>query len=153
MIDPVTVITGATFAFNSLKQGIQVGKDLEDMGGALSKWAGSMADLDFVERQNQKPPWYKALGSGVEADAMQIFAARKKAESMRKELKTFISFTMGPSAWEELLKIEADIRIQKREHEHRQEEIKQAIIEWTLGGFLFSLIIGGLFLFVLLVTR
>ena len=84
---------------------------------------------------------------------MQIFAARKKAESMRKELKTFISFTMGPSAWEELLKIEADIRIQKREHEHRQEEIKQAIIEWTLGGFLFSLIIGGLFIFVLLVTR
>ena len=97
MIDPVTAIAGATAAFNAIKKGIQVGKDLQDMGGTLSKWAGAMADLDFAERQNQQPPWYKALGGGVEAQAMEIFAAKQKAASMRAELKDFICVAYGPS--------------------------------------------------------
>ena len=91
MIDPITAISAATAAFGYLKKGIAVGKDLQDMGGQLSKWAGAIADLDFADRQNQKPPWYKALGGGVEAQAMEIFAAKQKAASMRQELKDYIS--------------------------------------------------------------
>lgn len=64
MIDPITAIAGATAAFNALKKGISVGRDLQDMGGQLSQWAGAIADLDFADRQVQKPPWYKALGGG-----------------------------------------------------------------------------------------
>ena len=145
MIDPITAVAGATAAFNALKKGIQVGKDLQDMGSQLSKWAGCISDLDFADRQNQKPPWYKALGSGVQAEAMEIFAAKKKAESMRAELKDYISVAYGPSHWDELLKIEAEIRKQKKEHEHRQMEIKQSIVEWVTGITLFTVCIGGLF--------
>jgi len=153
MIDPITAIAGATAAFNTLKKGIQVGKDLQDMGGTMAKWAGAIADLDFADRQNQKPPWYKALGGGIESQAMEIFAAKQKAESMRKELKDYISVMYGPSKWQEILEIEADLRKQKREHEHRQMEIKQAIIEWTSGILLFLCCVGFLFGFVWLGTR
>ena len=153
MIDPITAIAGATAAFNALKKGIQVGKDLQDMGGTMAKWAGAVADLDFADKQNQKPPWYKALGGGVEAQAMEIFAAKQKAESMRKELKDYISVMYGPSKWQEILEIEADLRKQKREHEHRQMEIKQTIIEWTAGILLFIISVGVLFGFVWLGTR
>ena len=148
MIDPITAIAGATAAFNALKKGIQVGKDLQDMGGTMAKWAGAVADLDFADRQNQKPPWYKALGGGIESQAMEIFAAKQKAESMRKELKDY-----GPSKWQEILEIEADLRKQKREHEHRQMEIKQTIIEWTTGIALFLVLLGALFGFVWIGTR
>ena len=113
MIDPITAIAGATAAFNTLKKGIQVGKDLQDMGGTMAKWAGAVADLDFADKQNQKPPWYKALGGGVEAQAMEIFAAKQKAASMRAELKDFISVVYGPSKWQEILEIEAKLRNQK----------------------------------------
>jgi hypothetical protein len=153
MIDPVTAIAGATAAFNALKKGIQVGKDLQDMGGQLSKWAGAVADLDFADRQNQKPSWYKTLGGGVQAEAMEIFAAKQKAANMRQELKDFISVVYGPSKWQEILEIEAQLRKQKREHEHRQMEIKQTIIEWTAGTLLFLVLISGLFGFVWLGTR
>ena len=153
MIDPITAIAGATAAFNSLKKGIQVGKDLQDMGGTMAKWAGAVADLDFADRQNQKPPWYKALGGGIESQAMEIFAAKQKAESMRKELKDYISVMYGPSKWQEILEIEADLRKQKREHEHRQMEIKQTIIEWTTGIALFLVLLGALFGFVWIGTR
>ena len=153
MIDPITAISAATAAFGYLKKGIAVGKDLQDMGGQLSKWAGAIADLDFADRQNQRPPWYKALGGGVEAQAMEIFAAKQKAASMRQELKDYISVMYGPSKWQEILEIEADLRKQKREHEHRRMEIKQAIIEWTLGIFMFFVLIGGLVGFVWLANQ
>ena len=153
MIDPITAIAGATAAFNTLKKGIQVGKDLQDMGGTMAKWAGAIADLAFADRQNQKPPWYKALGGGIESQAMEIFAAKQKAESMRKELKDYISVMYGPSKWQEILEIEADLRKQKREHEHRQMEIKQTIIEWAAGIALFLVLLGALFGFVWIGTR
>ena len=153
MIDPITAIAGATAAFNTLKKGIQVGKDLQDMGGTMAKWAGAIAALDFADRQNQKPPWYKALGGGIESQAMEIFAAKQKAESMRKELKDYISVMYGPSKWQEILEIEADLRKQKREHEHRQMEIKQTIIEWAAGIALFLVLLGALFGFVWIGTR
>jgi hypothetical protein len=153
MIDPVTAIAGATAAFNAIKKGIQVGRDLQDMGGQLSQWAGAVADLDFADRQTQKPPWYKALGSGVEAQAMEIWQAKQKAEAMRKELKDYISVMYGPSKWQEILEIEAKLRKQKKEHEHRQIEIKQSIIEWSAGIAVFIICTVCLVGFVYLGTR
>ena len=153
MIDPVTAISAASAAFGMLKKGIAVGKDLQDMGGTHSKWAGAIADLDFADRQNQKPPWYKALGGGIQAEAMEIFAAKTKAANMRKELKDYISAIYGPSKWQEILEIEAELRKQKREHEYRQMEIKQKIIEWSTGILLFIVCVGGLFGFVWIGTR
>ena len=153
MIDPITAISAASAAFTYLKKGIAVGKDLQDMGGHLSKWAGAIADLDFAEKQNRKPAWYKTLGGGVQAEAMEIFAAKQKAANMRAELKDYISVMYGPSKWQEILEIEADLRKQKREHEHRRMEIKQSIIEWSAGIALFILSVGGLALFTWIGTK
>ena len=65
---------------------------------------------------------------------------------MRDELRTIISHPaiLGPSHWQEFLRIEASIRKQKREQEFRRMEIKQAIIEWAAGIALFFVLIGGL---------
>ena len=147
-MDPVTIISGATVAFNALKKGFAIGKDLQDMSSQLTQWAGHMADLGQAEKQVKNPPWWKSIGGSVEAEAMEVFAAKRKAESMRKELKDYISFTMGPSAWDELVVIEAKIRKQKKEHEYRKAELQEAIITWTVSGLL--LLVGfGVFGFVI----
>ena len=139
-MDPVTIISGATVAFNALKKGFALGKDLQDMHGQLTQWAGHMADLGQAEKQNKNPPWWKSLNSdSIEAQSLAIFTAKKKAESMRKELKDWISFSMGPSAWDELVAIEGKIRKQKREQEYRKAEMQEAIITWTISGLLLSL--------------
>ena len=133
-MDPVTIIGGATVAFNALKKGFQVGKDLQDMSGQLTQWAGCMSDLSYAEQKNKNPPWWKALNGGsVEAEALAIFTAKRKAEAMRKELKDWISFSMGPSAWDELVATEGRIRKQKKEQEYRKAEIQEAIVTWTLS--------------------
>ena len=126
-------MAGASAAFNAIKKGIEVGRGLQDMSGQLSQWAGAMSDLGRAEKKAKNPPWWKSLSGGVEQEAMQIFAAKKKAEEMRKELKQYISFSMGPSAWDELLRIESQVRKRKQDQEYRKEEIKEAIITWSAG--------------------
>jgi len=152
MIDPVSAITIATSAFSALKKGMQIGKDLEGMATDLSRWAGAMSDLDFCDRKNQNPSVFQILGGGVESDAMAIFAAKKKRDAMRAELKDYISVVYGPSHWEELLRIEAEIRVQRRDNEYRRLEIVQSIKEWTAGIALFFILIGALFGLVWLMT-
>ena len=146
-MDPVTIIGGATVAFNALKKGFQVGKDLQDMSGQLTQWAGAMSDLSFMEQKNKNPPWWKALnGQSVEAEALEIFTAKRKAEAMRQELKDWISFSMGPSAWDELVATEGRIRKQKKEQEYRKAEMIEAIITWTVTGLLLVSGIGAIIL-------
>ena len=146
-MEPVTIIGGATVAFNALKKGFQVGKDLQDMSGQLTQWAGAMSDLSFMEQKNKNPPWWKALnGQSVEAEALEIFTAKKKAEAMRQELKDWISFSMGPSAWDELVATEGRIRKQKKEQEYRKAEMIEAIITWTVTGLLLVSGIGAIIL-------
>ena len=138
-MDPVTIISGATVAFNALKKGFAIGKDLQDMSSQLTQWAGHMSDLGQAEKQVKNPPWWKTLGGSVEAEAMEVFAAKRKAEQMRKELKDYISFTMGPSAWDELVATEAKIRKQKKEQEYRKAEMQEAIITWTISALLLAI--------------
>jgi len=152
-VDPVTIIGGATVAFNALKKGFQVGKDLQDMSGQLTQWAGCMSDLSYAEQKNKNPPWWKALNGGsVEAEALEIFTAKKKAESMRKELKDWISFSMGPSAWDELVATEGKIRKQKKDQEYRKAEIQEAIVTWTLSILIILTGAGMLGLIIYMVT-
>ena len=113
------------------------------MSSQLQQWAGHMADLGQAEKKNKNPPWWKALnGDSIEAEALAIFTAKKKAESMRQELKDWISFSMGPSAWDELVATEGRIRKQKREQEYRKAEMQEAIITWTISGLLLFSAVG-----------
>jgi len=132
MIDPITAVGVATSAFNAIKQGIAVGRDLQDMSGQLSQWGKAFSDFNYAEEKSKNPPWYSFKGSDEET-ALQIFAQKKKMETMRKDIKAFISWNYGPSAWEEVLSIEAKMRKQRKDELYRKEELKRQIIEWIVG--------------------
>ena len=151
MIDPVTAIAGATAAFNTIKAGFAAGREIESMAGDLGRWMGAVSDIKKAEEYNKKPPLFKKLfqAGSVEEEALQIFMAKKKAEDMREELKSIISMTRGPSAWEELLKTEADIRKKRQKALYDQEERRRRVLEIVavcigvaiIGGFMLTLII------------
>jgi len=149
MIDPISAIGIATSAFNAVKKAVGAGREIEDVAGALGKWMGAVSDIKKAEEMNKKPPIFKKLfaSGSVEEEAMQIFMAKKKAEDMREELRNIISYTRGPSAWQELLKTEADIRKRRQATIYAQEERRRKILEIVaicvlvivVGGFLFFL--------------
>jgi len=135
MIDPVTAIAGATAAYNGLKKMMAVGKDISDMGSTLSQWAGAMSDLDFAHGKAENPPMFKKLfgASQVEQTALETWGHKQKAKEMREELRSHISLFYGPSAWDEIVRIEAQMRKERREAVYKAEERKQLIIEWAAG--------------------
>lgn len=150
MIEIVAAVSAASGAFNTIKAGFAAGREIESMAGDLSRWMGAVSDIKKAEEYNKKPPLFKKLfnAGSVEEEAMEIFMAKKKAEDMRNELKQIISFTRGPSAWEELLRTEADIRKKRQQAIYDQQERRKQILEWiaigvlvlVVGGFIFGLI-------------
>ena len=135
MIDPVTAIAGATAAYNGLKKAIAVGKDIHEMGSTLNQWAGAMSDLDFAHRQAENPPMFKKVfgASQVEQNALEVWGHKQKAKEMREELKSHISLFYGPSAWKEIVHIEAQMRKERKEAIYKAQERKQLILEWIVG--------------------
>jgi DNA-binding FrmR family transcriptional regulator len=55
MLDPITVIATASAAYNALKKGIEIGRELQDMSGQLAAWAGAVSDLDFLAKKAEAP--------------------------------------------------------------------------------------------------
>ncbi len=147
MIEIVAAVSAASGAFNAIKQGFAAGREIESMAGDLSRWMGAVSDIKKADEYNKKPPIFKKLfnAGSVEEEAMQIFMAKKKAEDMRNELKQIISFTRGPSAWEELLRTEADIRKKRQQAIYDQQERRKQILEWIAIGIL-VLVVGGFIL-------
>ena len=129
-MDPITAIAGATAAFNAIKAGFGVGRDIESMAGDLGRWMNCISDLKKAEELNKKPPIFKKLfaSGSVEEEAMQIFMAKKKAEDMREQLKQIIIMTRGLSAWDELIKTEADIRKKRQNMIYAQQERRQELL-------------------------
>jgi hypothetical protein len=147
VLDPVSAIALASSAYSAIKKGIEIGRELQDMGGQLSQWASAISDLEYFERKAEDPPWYKAFSGNAQAEAMEVFAAKKKIEAQRNELRTYIQFSYGQSGWEEFLRTEAEIRKRRQAHEHRKAEIKEMII----SGFLIFLMISSVTAFLTVV--
>jgi len=134
MIDPVSAMATASAAFSAIKKGFAVGRDIESMVGDLSRWMGALSDIDQAEKEAKNPPIFKKLFSGksIEQEALEAFAAKKKAESQRAELKQWMGFAMGSKAWDELIRMEGQIRKQRQETLYRQRERRQKFLEYVI---------------------
>ena len=147
-MDPVSCVMMASGAFKALKGAIGAGKDLQEMTGQLANWGKAFSDFTNLEEREKNPPWWKQTFKGSDEEtALEIFANKKKMEQMRQEIKDHISWNYGPSAWEEVLQIEAKMRRQRKEELYKKQERIDAIINFSIGGIIFILG-GGLLLLV-----
>ena len=144
MIDPISALATATSAFNLIKQGFSVGRDVESMGKDLGRWMSAMSDLKKAHEYTQNPPLFKKIFNpgSVEEEAMAAFMAKKKAEDMRDELRQIISFTRGPSAWQELINMEAQIRKNRQKAIYDQKERRRKAIEYSAITFMLLVLVG-----------
>ena len=145
MFDPITIgacLTTASTAFSGLKKAFQAGRDIESMTGDLSRWMGAVSDIEQKEKSAKNPPIFRKVFGSVEQEALEAFAAKKKLEEQRYELKTFIQFSHGHKAWDQLLAMEGKIRKARQEQLYRRQEFKDRCIEGVLILFLICTIIG-----------
>ena len=83
MVDPISAFGMATAAFNAIKKGFEVGRDVESMYGDIGRWMGAVSDVDNAEKQAKNPPLFGKLfkAGSIEEAALAAYAAKKKLEN------------------------------------------------------------------------
>jgi len=137
-MDPITAIAAATTAFNAIKKGFSVGRDVESMSKDLGRWMGAIQDV----KDGHKKSKGRTFGS-VEEEALETFAAKKQAEQMERELRNFVNLSHGPSAWNEVIRIQADIRLKKKEAIAEAKKLQAKRIENIILGVLVIFFLGA----------
>jgi len=136
-MDPVTAIGVATTAFNAIKKGFQVGRDVESMSKDLGRWMGAIQDVKDGHSKKKN----RVFGS-VEEEALETFAIKKKAIAMENDLRNFVNLSYGPNAWNEVIRIQADIRKQKKEAIEEAKRKQAQMIENIILGVLVVFFLG-----------
>ena len=154
MIDPITAITAATAAFNTVKKFVHAGQDFENCMGQMGKWYTSVSDFRKGQQMQKNPPIFRKLlaAGSVEEEALNLLIHEKKIMEMEKELQQMLNIRFGFGTWDELKEMQRKIRAKREREVYKQAEAKQALINGVaitlLIGALISMV-GGLFYFIL----
>lgn len=145
MFDPISIsaaVATASTAFSGIKRAFQAGKDIQAMSQDLSKWMGAVSDVDNAHKSAKNPSMFRKVfkGGSIEQEAIEAFAAKKRLEEQRYELKQFLMFTHGSRAWDELLKMEGDIRKRRQKEIYDRQKVREKII--TVVALIVVLSIG-----------
>ena len=146
-MDPVTISLAmgvASKAFDAIKKGFAVGRDIEQMSGDIGRWMGAVSDVDNAEKQAKNPPLFGKLfkAGSIEEAALSAYAAKKKLDEQRYELKMFLNMTYGPQAYDDLLKMEGQIRKERQQTIYKQQQLRRQIGE-AITWLIVASIIGG----------
>ena len=156
MFDPITItaaVSTASTAFAGIKRAFQAGRDLESMTQDLSRWMGAVSDVDAAHKSAKNPTMFRKVfgGGSIEQEAIEAFAAKKKLEEQRYELKQFLMFTHGSKSCDELLQMEGQIRKRRQKEIYDRKLLQEKIIGYilltvvliigfgVLGGFVYTL--------------
>tara|TARA_R100000655_G_C2943496_1_gene186104 strand:+ start:154 stop:657 length:504 start_codon:yes stop_codon:yes gene_type:complete len=156
MFDPVSIsasLAVASTAFNGIKKAFHAGRELESMSQDLSRWMGAVSDIDNAHKSAKNPSLLKKVinGKSIEQEAIEAFTAKTQLEQQRNDLRTFIQYSHGQSAWNEILRLEGEIRKRRQKEVYDKQKFKEKVVTYVvlamvlvvgvgvLGGFIFTL--------------
>lgn len=134
MVDPVTAIATATAAFNTVKKMVAMGRDVEDTLSQVGKWYGAVSDLNEAERDVKNPPLFKKIvaSKSVEEEAMNVYAAKKRAQQQEKELRELLMYTYGPDGYKELVDLRRRIKNEREKTIYAQARRRKQVFWGTV---------------------
>jgi hypothetical protein len=136
MIDPATIAL-ATSAFGLIKKGFAAGRDIETMAKDVSRWMGACHDIEKAHGKAKS----RRFGRSVEEEALETWASLKKIKQQREELRLYM-LSINPQAWNELVRLEGQIRKQRIAEEAERRRRQEEIITW-------SAVVAGLTVFII----
>mgnify|MGYP003149559691 CR=1 FL=1 len=139
-MDPVTLLSAASLAFNGVKKAVQVGRDIEVVFKQLQTWSGHVSDKSET------------------AEAFDELIAKKKIEEMEKEIRHLFTWGKlhhlgmdGPYGYKAFIKIRREIKDKRKREIYDQMRRRKAFLYNTkmgvfIGAFVLILIWMGNFL-------
>ena len=147
MIDPITALSLASAAFTGVKKAVQLGKDVEDIYGALSKWAGHISDLNEHMNQNEpkKPGLFEKIGFKKSAtqEAFDHLIAKKKIKDMEDQIRHMFTWGdlhhLGLDGYREFIQRRREIKKEREKQIYEQARRRKKFIEtlkFSIIGFI-----------------
>ena len=146
MIDPITALSLASAAFTGIKKAVQLGKDVEDIYGALSKWAGHISDVHehMNENKPKKPGLFDKIGfsKSTTQEAFDHIIAKKKIKDMEDQIRHMFTWGelhhLGLDGYREFIRrrrqIKEDREKQIYEQMRRRKRFFWIIKQLAIGG-------------------
>ena len=105
MVEIGIAISMASTAFNAIKRAVEVGREVEDVAGYFGKFFDAKDQIAEATQYGNNQPLVKKLFSGqsVEAQALEITAARYKIASIEKELREFLIYSGQAQFYEDMM--------------------------------------------------
>lgn len=121
-MDPITILAAATAAYNGVKKAVELGREVQDIYGQLSTWAGHVSDLkDAIEGlENKKPGLFEKItfDKSDTAEAFDLYAAKQKLKEMEDEIFHMFVYGdlchLGIDGYREFKKMRNDIREKRK---------------------------------------
>ena len=116
-------------AFTAVQTGIKMGKDISSLGKELGKLFDGIdaAKSDHAKRKS---------GLSANEEALETFVAKKQAEDLENNLRQIVIATRGVNAWQELVRLRADIRVKRQkdleDKKRRRAEMFDTVLIWLL---------------------
>ena len=120
--------------------------------GHISRWFECCSDVNKARERAENPPFFKKLtnSKSIESEALDAMIAQKKMRDQRAQLRELIMWQWGKDEWDNLMKLEKEVREKRAKAIHDRIVLKQkildavAIIFFVL--FLLGLVVGFIWL-------
>ena len=110
-MDPLTAFGLASTAFGAIKTAFEHGREIESMIGDIGRWSNAVYDFDAG---HQKEKQRLNRFATVEEEALESYLYKQQIKEQENELRNMVNMRFGPQAWQEIVQIQKDIRVERR---------------------------------------
>lgn len=131
MIEVAAAVSMATSAFGAIKKAMETGQEVEDMIGYFGKFFDAKDQLSEANMKATTSSFVGKLfnGSSVEAQALEVTAARHKIMAIEKELREYLIYTGQIGFYEDMMKERRAIRLARAKAAKEAAERKAIMID------------------------
>lgn len=148
MVELAVAVQVAGAAYNAIKGAVEKGQEAQNMIGAFGKFFDSMDAVSEANIKNQSTSGVQKLFSGnsVEAQALEITAAKHKIAFMEKQLREFLIYSGQGDFYEDMMDERRRIRRARQIQQRKEAQKKAFMIDCTafVAGMTIAAVIVGM---------
>jgi hypothetical protein len=136
MIEIAAAISMANAAFNTIKGAVEKGREIEDVAGYFGRFFDARDAINEATQESQNQPAFKKMFSGqsVEAQALEVTAARHKINQLEAELRDYLLWSGQGNFYEDMMRERRSIRQARAADAKRKAENKKLMIDLATVG-------------------
>ena len=147
MVEVAVAMSMASTAFNTIKKGIEMGREAQDIAQYFGNWFEAKEQLSEAQQYANNPSLASKLFSGksVEAQALQITSAKYKIQAMEKELRDYLLYSGQSDFYEDMMRERRVIREHRFREAQRKAESRKMFLDGIaiVTGMLIGAVIVG----------